>query len=129
MAAINSSYLSLETSFKVKLNFLPDSEFLQICDQCLLRDFHCLRGYDAIQSGVTLCRFNGLSPQYTAKIFSPDFMAKLDAEVADVPSDFSHYQFQIRRSLMLFNRGVCLKYPEYGIPWFHDKFCQEQAMR
>ena len=28
---------------------------------------------------------------------------------------------------MELNRGVILRYPDYGVPWFHEKYCNENA--
>lgn len=33
---------------------------------------------------------------------------------------------RVRNNLMQLNRAVCLDYPESNIPWFHQKFVDEQ---
>merc|ERR1712062_327255 len=37
------------------------------------------------------------------------------------------YPGRLRKEMMNLNRMVCICYPEYNVPWFHDKFCIEQA--
>ena len=32
---------------------------------------------------------------------------------------------KVQFRLMELNRAVCLECPEYQIPWFHDRFCQQ----
>lgn len=36
------------------------------------------------------------------------------------------YPTRVRRALMELNRSVCIDMPESGVPWFHEKYCQEQ---
>ena len=36
------------------------------------------------------------------------------------------YPSRVRRALMELNRSVCIDMPESGVPWFHEKYCQEQ---
>lgn len=26
---------------------------------------------------------------------------------------------------MILNRAVCIDYPEFDVPWFHTKYCEE----
>merc|ERR1712083_297301 len=34
----------------------------------------------------------------------------------------------LRKQLMLLNRSVVLRYPEFGVPWFHSKYCAENEI-
>ncbi|XP_055966289.1 FAST kinase domain-containing protein 1, mitochondrial isoform X1 [Sorex fumeus] len=55
-------------------------------------------------------------------IFNIKFLAKLDSQLELLcPSLKMRVQFR----LMELNRAVCLECPEYQIPWFHDRFCQQ----
>ena len=62
-------------------------------------------------------------------------MDKLDDEIENgCPSEneqrlgrTSYYPRKVRRAMMNLNRIVCIKYPEYKIPWFHEKYCQEEV--
>ncbi|KAF3824395.1 hypothetical protein GH733_008680 [Mirounga leonina] len=38
----------------------------------------------------------------------------------------SSLNMKVQFRLMELNRAVCLECPEYQIPWFHDRFCQQQ---
>lgn len=35
------------------------------------------------------------------------------------------YPIKVRQVLMLLNRAVCIDYPEFDVPWFHTKYCEE----
>merc|ERR1719461_314589 len=43
-------------------------------------------------------------------------------------ADYS-LQLHLRQILMELNRTVSILFPQYKVPWFHDKFCKEQASR
>ncbi|XP_030064618.1 FAST kinase domain-containing protein 1, mitochondrial isoform X3 [Microcaecilia unicolor] len=59
-------------------------------------------------------------------IFSVDFLAKLDAQLETLPAALN---MRIRFRLMELNRAVCLEGPEFQIPWFHDRYCQQLQHR
>ncbi|XP_071076770.1 FAST kinase domain-containing protein 1, mitochondrial isoform X5 [Desmodus rotundus] len=55
-------------------------------------------------------------------IFNIKFLGRLDSQLELLcPSLSTRGQFR----LMELNRAVCLECPEYQIPWFHDRFCQQ----
>ncbi|XP_068101676.1 FAST kinase domain-containing protein 1, mitochondrial-like [Hyperolius riggenbachi] len=55
-------------------------------------------------------------------IFNIDFLTRLDSELeVFIPSLYA----RIRHRLMELNRAVCIERPEYQIPWFHDRYCQQ----
>ncbi|XP_045687367.1 FAST kinase domain-containing protein 1, mitochondrial isoform X3 [Phyllostomus hastatus] len=55
-------------------------------------------------------------------IFNIKFLGRLDSQLELLCSSLST-RVQVR--LMELNRAVCLECPEYQIPWFHDRFCQQ----
>ncbi|XP_033900612.3 FAST kinase domain-containing protein 1, mitochondrial isoform X3 [Acipenser ruthenus] len=55
-------------------------------------------------------------------IFNVDFLSKLDAQLETLPDALN---MRIRLRLMELNRAVCLECPEFQVPWFHDRFCQQ----
>ncbi|KAM7104543.1 FAST kinase domain-containing protein 1, mitochondrial isoform 1-T5 [Molossus nigricans] len=55
-------------------------------------------------------------------IFNIKFLGRLDSQL-ELLCPSLNMKVQIR--LMELNRAVCLECPEYQIPWFHDRFCQQ----
>ncbi|XP_077304056.1 FAST kinase domain-containing protein 1, mitochondrial isoform X5 [Lithobates pipiens] len=55
-------------------------------------------------------------------IFSTSFLLRFDSQL-----DALNYRMnqRLRLSLMELNRAVCIEHPEYGVPWFHEQYCQE----
>ncbi|XP_074515447.1 FAST kinase domain-containing protein 1, mitochondrial [Sebastes fasciatus] len=56
------------------------------------------------------------------EIFSIDFLGKLDAQLETLPDALN---MRTRLRLMEFNRAVCLECPEFQVPWFHERYCQQ----
>lgn len=68
--------------------------------------------------GINECEQNGsslLGPSYQNPLFF--FL---------IPVLCSSLNMRVQFRLMELNRAVCLECPEYQIPWFHDRFCQQQ---
>ena len=106
-----------------------------MCSSCLQRDFDTQIGLHAIQIATILAKYGKLNKELISRIFSVEFMDKLDDEIENgCPSEneqrlgrTSYYPRKVRRAMMNLNRIVCIKYPEYKIPWFHEKYCQEEV--
>ncbi len=58
-------------------------------------------------------------------MFSKSFMEHLDRQSKVTKATVGQGDGHVRRQLFRLNRTVCLKYPEYGVPWFHEKYCLE----
>ncbi|XP_028289493.1 FAST kinase domain-containing protein 1, mitochondrial [Parambassis ranga] len=56
------------------------------------------------------------------EIFRIDFLGKLDSQLELVPDAL---KMRTRLRLMELNRAVCLECPEFQVPWFHERFCQQ----
>ena len=56
-----------------------------------------------------------------SNVLSIRFMTKLDNEVSWYSED-SKYPRMIRRSLMELNRSVCIRFPEFNLPWMHEAY-------
>uniref|UniRef100_A0A8C9Y8V8 FAST kinase domains 1 n=1 Tax=Sander lucioperca TaxID=283035 RepID=A0A8C9Y8V8_SANLU len=56
------------------------------------------------------------------EIFSIDFLGKLDAQLETLPDNLN---MRTRLRLMELNRAVCLECPEFQVPWFHERYCQQ----
>lgn len=106
-------------------------------------------GLFVLEASLALALTNRLSVKLVNQIFTVQFLDKLDSEVAGCYSKvgsvlprllfdllgrfidlFSSlqttYPARVRRTLMELNRSVCIDMPEAGVPWFHEKYCQEQ---
>ena len=104
---------------------LPD-EFLDVLNKCLIRDIDYFNGLQSLQVARSLCAYQHLSQELARSVFSNEFMRKLDREMELCGSKIL-YAKKLRRTLMELNRGVILRYPDYGVPWFHEKYCNENA--
>lgn len=56
------------------------------------------------------------------EIFSVDFLGKLDSQLETLSDSLST---RTRLRLMELNRAVCLECPEFQVPWFHERYCQQ----
>lgn len=87
-------------------------KFLDICSSCITRDFDSLLGIHIIESALSLARYQALRLELVAKIFSPEFMDRLDSEIS---SSTLAYASRVRKMMMELNRTVCLQYPEFKV--------------
>ena len=82
-----------------------------------------------------LAQCSKLNKELMSRIFSVEFLDKIDDEIEnqcpvdtkDRPGRVSTYPRRLRKAMMNLNRMVCICYPEYNVPWFHEKFCIEEA--
>ena len=97
-------------------------ELLEMCELALMRDWR----YTQIGVGMALrlARHDVFSPELAKTVFSKEFMKNLDRQLA-LGTKIS--ETRVRSKLCDLNRLVCIKYPQYGIPWFHEKYCQEES--
>ncbi|XP_019732246.1 FAST kinase domain-containing protein 1, mitochondrial [Hippocampus comes] len=56
------------------------------------------------------------------EIFSIDFLGKLDAQLETLTDALN---MRTRLRLMELNRAVCLECPEFQVPWFHERYCEQ----
>ncbi|XP_072541166.1 FAST kinase domain-containing protein 1, mitochondrial isoform X2 [Salminus brasiliensis] len=70
----------------------------------------------------TLAMVNRFPEAIIRKIFSVDFLAKLDTHL-EVLTEILN--MRVRVCLMMLNRAVCLECPEFQVPWFHERFCRQ----
>ena len=100
--------------------------YLLFCE-ILQRDIDSLSGLRTLTIAYMLCCYGAASQSLITAIFSNEFMARLDNEI-ELSSDRRHYPKILRRALMTLNRAVVLRHPEYGVPWFHKKYCLENEI-
>nr|XP_008192822.1 PREDICTED: FAST kinase domain-containing protein 1 isoform X1 [Tribolium castaneum] len=100
------------------------SEFFETAINVIIRDQERMTGLSLIYTAVALCFFNQLPNSLIKSIFNEEFMDKLDSELQKCYYK-DKYPQKVRYNLMELNRAVCLDYPESNVPWFHQKYVDE----
>ncbi|XP_035302394.1 FAST kinase domain-containing protein 1, mitochondrial isoform X4 [Cricetulus griseus] len=116
------SILAITLPFSV-LNYDPPQrdEFFGACVQCLNSYVGTLDPITLVFLGFSLATLEYFPEDLLKKIFNIQFLARLDSQLAILPSTLSA---RVQFRLMELNRAVCLECPEFQIPWFHDRFCR-----
>jgi len=99
-------------------------EFLPCATEIINRDKLKMSGLNFMRASLALCYFYSLPTTITNYLFSVEFLEKLDDELINCYSKTT-YAFKVRNLLMTLNRAVCIDYPEFDVPWFHTKYCEE----
>nr|XP_045363639.1 FAST kinase domain-containing protein 1, mitochondrial isoform X2 [Camelus bactrianus] len=107
------------------LNYDPPQkdEFFGTCIQHLNSYLSILDPLMLVFLGFSLATLEYFPEDLQKAIFNIKFLAKLDSQLELLRSSLN---LRIQFRLMELNRAVCLECPEYQIPWFHDRFCQQQ---
>nr|XP_045003314.1 FAST kinase domain-containing protein 1, mitochondrial isoform X2 [Jaculus jaculus] len=118
------SVLAITLPFSI-LNYDPPQrdEFFGACMQCLYSYSGTLDPLMLVFLGFSLATLEYFPEDLLKKIFNIKFLAKLDSQLEMLPSSL---QTRVQLRLMELNRAVCLECPELQVPWFHDRFCQQQ---
>lgn len=106
------------------LNYDPPQrdEFFGTCIQHLNSYLSILDPLMLVFLGFYLATLQYFPENMLKTIFNIKFLGRLDSQLEFLsPSLNMKVQFR----LMELNRAVCLECPEYQIPWFHDRFCQQ----
>ncbi|KAH1026677.1 FAST kinase domain-containing protein 1, mitochondrial isoform X1 [Dendroctonus ponderosae] len=109
-----------------QLNYEPvyEKEFFETVINIFIRDQDRMSGLSFLQGALSLCFFQQMPKSFVKQIFNVEFLDKLDVELANCYFR-DKYPNRVRRVLMQLNRAVCLEYPEYNVPWFHQKYIEE----
>ncbi|KAJ3659143.1 hypothetical protein Zmor_010848 [Zophobas morio] len=113
-------YLSYSLGYHPK----NTTEFCASVVDIIIRDQKRMTGLSIIYSALALCFYNKLPNSIIKSIFNVEFMDKLDSELQQCYSK-DKYPNRVRNYLMRLNRAVCLDYPECNVPWFHQKYVDE----
>ncbi|XP_075234670.1 FAST kinase domain-containing protein 1, mitochondrial [Lycorma delicatula] len=109
------------------LGHVPKNEsFCKFAASIVLRDADYLSGLVLLQAALSLSSYNSLSNDIIKYIFTIEFLDQLDYEIRHGYLKKA-YPARIKQTLMELNRSVCLDYPEADVPWFHAKYCQQEA--
>ncbi|XP_021524671.2 FAST kinase domain-containing protein 1, mitochondrial isoform X1 [Aotus nancymaae] len=106
------------------LNYDPHQrdEFLETCMQHLNSYLGIFDPHILVLLGFSLATLEYFPEDLLKAIFNIKFLARLDSQLEVLPSSLS---IRVQFRLMELNRSVCLECPEFQIPWFHDRFCQQ----
>lgn len=97
----------------------------RIMNDTLLRHFEELPACHLLQAAVALGFFQRLEGSIIRRIFTLDFMDRLDQELL-----CKHERVQgrqLRELLGTLNRVACLDFPEERVPWFHGQYYRTRA--
>ncbi|KAM5151879.1 FAST kinase domain-containing protein 1, mitochondrial [Mantella aurantiaca] len=106
------------------MNYKPPQEknFFNACIQHLITNMDTLSPPILILTAYGLAVSGYFPKEFMKEIFSTNFLLRLDAQLNVI-----HFNARkvISHTLMLLNRAVCIEHPEYGVPWFHEQYCQQ----
>lgn len=110
------------------LNYDPPmvEEFFDACIQHITPYIGSFDPHLLVLMAHALAMADYFPEEMIREIFSVDFLAKLDAHLETFPESQNLY---IRLRLMQLNRAVCLECPEFHVPWFHERYCQQLQKR
>ncbi|XP_034740921.1 FAST kinase domain-containing protein 1, mitochondrial [Etheostoma cragini] len=97
----------------------------ELYDVCIQRFTPHIRSFDPhllVLLAYTLAVADCFPEELVKEIFSIDFLGKLDAQLETLPDNLN---MRTRLRLMELNRAVCLECPEFQVPWFHERYCQQ----
>lgn len=117
------SVLAIILPFSI-LNYDPPqrNEFFGTCIQHLNSYLTLLDPLMLVFLGFSLATLEYFPEDLLKTIFNIKFLDRLDSQLELLCSSLNR---RVQFRLMELNRAVCLECPEYQIPWFHDRFCQQ----
>ncbi|XP_045431390.1 FAST kinase domain-containing protein 1, mitochondrial isoform X2 [Pipistrellus kuhlii] len=106
------------------LNYDPPQrdEFFGTCIQHLNSYLSLLDPLRLVFLGFFFATLEYFPEDLLRTIFNIKFLSRLDSQLEILYSTLNR---KVQFRLMELNRAVCLECPEYQIPWFHDRFCQQ----
>ncbi|XP_030435295.1 FAST kinase domain-containing protein 1, mitochondrial isoform X4 [Gopherus evgoodei] len=110
------------------MNYEPpqSEEFFETCIQHFSSHLGCFEPHLLVLLGYSLAIAEYFPPALINAIFNVDFLTKLDAQLEILPDTLN---WRVRLRLMELNRAVCLECPEFQIPWFHERYCQQMQRK
>ncbi|XP_014662898.1 PREDICTED: FAST kinase domain-containing protein 1-like [Priapulus caudatus] len=108
-------------------NTTPSHEALAMFSEVLLANTGQLTTTDILNAALSLSLFQSLSKSVVDSIFQLEFLEAIDREIEESRS--LAFTNRLRSKLMQLNRIVCLDYPEYGVPWFHEQYCNDSVIK
>ncbi|CAB3375268.1 Hypothetical predicted protein [Cloeon dipterum] len=99
-------------------------ESVKCASKIMLRDCEKMSVLSLLMATIALDFYHQVPMDLIHFIFTVDFLERVDQELKSCYSR-AVYPLRVRQAMMELNRAVCLDYPEADIPWFHEKYCQE----
>ncbi|XP_005723509.1 FAST kinase domain-containing protein 1, mitochondrial isoform X2 [Pundamilia nyererei] len=106
------------------LNYDPP-QVDELYDACIKRFTPHLSSFDPhllVLLAYSLAVADHFPEELIRVIFSIDFLGKLDSQLETLSNALN---MRTRLRLMELNRAVSLECPEYQVPWFHERYCQQ----
>ncbi|KAM4561495.1 FAST kinase domain-containing protein 1, mitochondrial [Fundulus diaphanus] len=97
----------------------------ELYDACIKRLTPHVRSFDPhllVLLAYSLAVADRFPEELIKEIFSINFLGKLDCQLESLPDAVN---MRTRQRLMELNRAVCLECPEFQVPWFHERYCQQ----
>ncbi|XP_047226211.1 FAST kinase domain-containing protein 1, mitochondrial [Girardinichthys multiradiatus] len=97
----------------------------ELYDACIKRFTPHISSFDPhllVLMAYSLAVADRFPEELIREIFSIDFLGKLDCQLESLPETLN---MRTRQRLMDLNRAVCLECPEFQLPWFHERYCQQ----
>ncbi|MED6273701.1 hypothetical protein CHARACLAT_009187 [Characodon lateralis] len=97
----------------------------ELYDACIKRFTPHISSFDPhllVLMAYSLAVADRFPEELIREIFSIDFLGKLDCQLESLPETLN---MRTRQRLMDLNRAVCLESPEFQVPWFHERYCQQ----
>ncbi|XP_043931427.1 FAST kinase domain-containing protein 1, mitochondrial [Protopterus annectens] len=101
-------------------------ELLESCIQHITPHLSSFDPHLLVLLGYSLAVAEYVPEELIKEVFNVDFLAKLDAQLETFPDALN---MRIRLRLMELNRAICLECPEFQVPWFHDRYCQQMRRK
>ncbi|KAM4559176.1 FAST kinase domain-containing protein 1, mitochondrial [Odontesthes bonariensis] len=101
----------------------------ELYDTCVKRFTPHINSFDPhllVLTAYSLAVADHFPEELIRGIFSIDFLGKLDSQLETLPEALN---MRTRLRLMELNRAVCLECPEFQVPWFHERYCQQQQRK
>uniref|UniRef100_A0A3Q1J3K8 RAP domain-containing protein n=1 Tax=Anabas testudineus TaxID=64144 RepID=A0A3Q1J3K8_ANATE len=106
------------------MNYDPPQadEFYDVCFQHVTPHISSFEPHLLVLLAYCLALADYFPEVLVKEIFSINFLGRLDSQLETVSDALN---MRIRLRLMEFNRAVCLECPEFQVPWFHERYCQQ----
>lgn len=110
------------------MNYEPPQgkDFFDACAHHVCNDKDSLSPHFLVLTAYALALAGYFPKELIKAIFSTNFLLRFDSQL-----DALNYRInkRLRLFLMELNRAVCIEHPEYGVPWFHEQYCQQLLQR
>ncbi|XP_054471380.1 FAST kinase domain-containing protein 1, mitochondrial [Anoplopoma fimbria] len=118
----SSTYATLLPFSVLNYDSVQADELYDVCIQRIIPHISSFDPHLLVLMAYTLSVADCFPEELVREIFSIDFLGKLDAQLETLPDALN---MRTRLRLMELNRAVCLECPEFQVPWFHERYCQQ----